>query len=77
MPNVGIVFNIRGNEEAVCYISDGDESGLIKNIVDYLDSLSGSALEILQNKYQHVFKALKDAKIVKVKIFLKNLKLIC
>ena len=50
---------ISGHEEAVCYISDGDESDLIKKMVGYLSKLSDAAFEILQSKYQHVFEALK------------------
>ena len=73
MPNVGIVYNILWNEEAVCYISDGDESGLVKSIVDYLNNLSDSGLEILQNKYHHVYEALKTPQNCKSENLLKEL----
>ena len=58
--SVGITSNIPGYEEAVCYISDGNESDLVKKMVDYLNKLSDTAFEILQSKYQHVFEVFKN-----------------
>ena len=45
--SVGIASNISGYEEAVCYISDGDESDLVKKMVGYLNKLADAAFEIL------------------------------
>ena len=57
----GIASNIPGYEEAVCCISDGNESDLVKKMVDYLNKLSDAAFEILLSKYQHVFVALRTS----------------
>ena len=59
--SVGIASNIPGYEEAVCYISDGNEGNLVKKMVDYLNKLSDAAFEILQSKYQYVFEALRTS----------------
>ena len=61
--SVGIASNIPGLEVAVCYISDGNESNLVKKMVDYLNKLSDAAFEILQSKYQHVFEALRTSQL--------------
>ena len=49
--SVGIASNILGYEKAICYISDGDDSNLVKMMVDYLNCLSDAAFEILQSRY--------------------------
>ena len=43
----GIAFNIHYNEDAVCYISDGYESILVKKMLDYINNLFDNNLVVM------------------------------
>ena len=59
--SMGILSNIPGREEAVCFILEGEEDDLVKKLLDYLEELSDWAYEILCEKFGYVFEALEQS----------------
>ena len=54
---VAFSSNIPGKEEAVCFISEGEEGDFVKKMLDNLEELSHRAYKILCKKSSYVFEA--------------------
>ena len=55
---MGIASNIPNFEDPLCFVSEGNETGLVHKMVDYMVKILDAANATLQEKYNYVFNAL-------------------
>ena len=55
---MGIASNIPNFEDAICFVSEGNETALVQKMVDYMEKLLDATYAILQERYEYVFDAL-------------------
>ena len=63
--SVGIASNVPGFEEGKRFITSGDEKELIQNLINYLETISLSAYQLLKKKFERVFEALENSENVR------------
>ena len=75
--SVGIASNVPGFEEGKCFITSGNERELIKNLIDYLESVSLSAYRLVKEKFKPAFEALESSENVRKENLMKEFDSYC
>ena len=55
-----VASNIPNYKDPKCFISTGDTQELVSRVIDYLNEISAAGYTILERRFEHVFKGLKD-----------------
>ena len=71
--SVAIASDVPGHEEVICLVSNGNEKSLIHDMLQHMEAIADSAYEIQKEKFNYVYKALKDHPNCRSEIYWNNL----